>query len=270
VANIHPLHPHAALLVEESSSSLLNNGGGRRYKYIAISDLHIGFESTFYIKGISIDSNLLLKETLKELLCIIKSQHINGVILLGDLKNTIGCISKEEWNNVPEFFKSLASSNVDLYLVPGNHDSNIQFLAPDNVNMVSNKGMVLDGDTLLTHGHTMPSSISSAIKRIVMGHIHPIFQKSGSIISGQRVWIYLKVKREALFQGREGGVLDIIVVPSFNNYLFTLPDVGRYSRKSISPLMNRILKKNAVQKALIVTLNGSIIGDTMDILQGVI
>jgi metallophosphoesterase superfamily enzyme len=113
----------------------------------------------------------------------------------------------------------------------------------------------------------MPSRIRSSIKRIVMGHIHPIFQKSTSVISGQRVWIYLKVKRENMFLGVEG-ILDIIVIPTFNKYLFAAPE--RRSRKPISPLIKKALKGNAVQQAMIVTLDGSIVGDTTTTLESVI
>jgi putative SbcD/Mre11-related phosphoesterase len=259
VVNVRPLHPHPALLLD----GIWN---GKEHKYIAISDLHIGFESALYMKGVSMDSSLLLGEMLREISDLIKFHQVDGVVLLGDLKNSIGSISKQEWNWIPQFFKSL-SDNVDVYLVPGNHDGSIRFLTPHNVNMVSTKGMVLDENTLLIHGHTMPSRIRSSIKRIVMGHIHPIFQKSTSVISGQRVWIYLKVKRENMFLGVEG-ILDIIVIPTFNKYLFAAPE--RRSRKPISPLIKKALKSNAVQQAMIVTLDGSIVGDTATTLESVI
>ena len=259
VVNVRALHPHPALLLD----GIWN---GKEHKYIAISDLHIGFESALYTKGISMDSSLLLREMIREISDLIKFHQVDGVVLLGDLKNTIGSISKQEWNWIPQFFKSL-SDNVDVYLVPGNHDGSIGFLTPHKVNMVSTKGMVLDEDTLLIHGHTMPSHIRSSIKRIVMGHIHPIFQKSTSVISGQRLWIYLKVKRENMFLGVEG-ILDIIVLPTFNKYLFAAPE--RRSRRPISPLIKKALNGNAVQQAMIVTLDGSIVGNTTTTLENVI
>jgi uncharacterized protein len=259
VVNIRPLHPHPVLLLD-------GNWNGKEHKYIAISDLHIGFESALYAKGVNMDSSLLLRGMLIEISELIKFHQVDGVVLLGDLKNTIGSISKQEWDWIPQFFNSL-SDIVDVYLVPGNHDGSIRFLTPHAVNMVSTEGMVLDDDTLLIHGHTMPSHIRSSIKRIVMGHIHPLFQKSSSVISGQRVWIYLKIKRENMFLGVEG-ILDIIVIPTFNKYLFAIPE--RRSRKSISPLIKKALKDDAVQQAMIVTLDGSIVGDTTTMLESII
>lgn len=251
MVEIYPIHPHPALLLDGIWDR-------KQHKYLAISDLHLGLESELDAKGIIIDSNLLLHEMLDELFDLIKVHKIEGVILLGDVKSHIGPISKKEWDIIPQFFKSL-SEHTNVYLIPGNHDSNIRFLAPLNINMISSRGMTLD-DTLLIHGHTMPSRARTSIRRIVMGHIHPIFTKDDSVINGQRVWIYLKVKKETIFPNIEG-MLDIIVVPTFNKFLYRI-NKRDYYRKSISPIINRALKDNAIQQGLIITLLGSIVGDT--------
>ena len=116
--------------------------------------------------------------------------------------------------------------------------------------------MIIDG-TLLIHGHAMPSFRSSSIKRIIMGHIHPIFNKPDSLIKGQRVWIYLNVRKEGLVPGGKG-ILDIIVLPSFNKYLYA---TNRVHKRSISPIITRVLSEQAVNRCLILTLDGSIVGN---------
>ena len=246
--DICPLYPYPVLLL-----NYLRNGITCRY--IVISDLHIGFESDLNAKGISIDSSLLIEEMLKELCYLIKSQSAEAVIILGDLKNTIASISKIEWETVPNFFEHL-SEKADVYFIPGNHDSNIRFLTPWNINVVSSKGMIIDG-TLLIHGHAMPSFRSSSIKRIIMGHIHPIFNKPDSLMKGERVWIYLNVRKEGLVPGGKG-ILDIIVLPSFNKYLYA---TNRVHKRSISPIITRVLSEQAVNRCLILTLDGSIVGN---------
>lgn len=240
---IRPLHPHAALLLEE---------GDRRY--VAISDLHIGLEAELGQKGITVKSSLV-KEMLDEILSLLDAEGAAGLVLLGDIKNTVGSISKQEWDDIPEFFRQL-SSRADVYLVPGNHDSNIRHLVPDSVNVISSKGMVI-GDTLFVHGHSMPSDTRSHVSRLVMGHLHPVFLKKGSVVNGERVWVYLQVKKEALFA--EKGLLDIVVVPNFNRYLYATGE--RSYRKLTSPIMSRAVEGDAVQKCMIVTLDGSIVGD---------
>jgi metallophosphoesterase superfamily enzyme len=196
---------------------------------------------------------------LEELRHLIKSNQLDGVILLGDVKSTIRSISKQEWNQVPEFFRIL-SGHASIYVVPGNHDTYVRFLIPQNINIMSVKGMVME-ETLLAHGHTMPSSARSSIKRIVMGHIHPVFSRCNSVINGRRIWLYLKVKREKIFPGTVG-TLDIIIVPSFNK---DVPMIHKRYKKSISPIINRALEHNAIEQAMAVTLDGSIVADNRNV-----
>lgn len=242
---VRPLHPHAALLVEDYK------------RYVAVSDLHIGIESELGTRGITIKSTIV-SEMQDELLALLQKESADALVLLGDIKHSVGSISKQEWDDVPALFRAL-SDKADVYLVPGNHDGNIRHLVPDSVNMTASKGMVI-GDTLFVHGHSMPSDVRAHIGRIVMGHVHPVFLKKGSVVNGQPVWIYLQAKKEALFA--EAGSVDIIVVPSFNRYLYSS---GERYRKSLSPITSRVMEAGAVEKCMIVTLDGSIVGGESDL-----
>lgn len=251
--SIRPIHSKAALLIDEQT---------KRRRYLAISDLHIGFESQMSIRGINIDEQTFFDEIRKELADLINFNKIDAVILLGDLKNSIQTINKYEWQMIPQFFKFL-SEVTDIYLVPGNHDSNIRFLMPENVNIMGSKGMILD-DTLFIHGHTMPTIAKASIKRIVMGHIHPVFLRHNSVINGQRVWIYLKLIKKAIFPATQGD-LDIVIVPAFNRYIYAIN--ARHYTKSISPIITKAIESNAVRQALLVSLDGSIVGDIESLLE---
>jgi hypothetical protein len=253
VLSIRPIHSKAALLIDEQT---------KRRRYLAISDLHIGFESQMSTRGINIDEQTFFDEIRKELADLINFNKIDAVILLGDLKNSIQTINKYEWQMIPQFFKFL-SEVTDIYLVPGNHDSNIRFLMPENVNIMGSKGMILD-DTLFIHGHTMPTIAKASIKRIVMGHIHPVFLRHNSAINGQRVWIYLKLIKKAIFPATHGD-LDIVIVPAFNRYIYAIN--ARHYTKSISPIITKAIKSNAVRQALFVSLDGSIVGDIESLLE---
>ena len=72
--------------------------------------------------------------------------------------------------------------------------------------------MTID-DTLLIHGHTMPSSLTSNVKKIILGHVHPVFFKSDSVMNGQKVWVFLRVRTDIIFPSKKGSI-DIIVMPS--------------------------------------------------------
>ncbi len=238
---VRPLHPHAALLLEDDR------------RYVAVSDLHIGLEAELALKGVTVRQTLV-PDMLAELFGLIESEHADGVVLLGDVKHTVGSISKQEWEDIPSFLKQL-SARADVYLVPGNHDSNIRHLVPESVNVASAKGMALV-DTLLVHGHAMPSDVRSGVRRIVMGHVHPVFVKKGSVLNGQRVWVSMQVRKEALFS--EEGLVDVVVVPSFNPYLHAAGE--KWLHRSISPIITRVVQAG-VEKCIVATLNGSVVGD---------
>jgi len=236
---VRPLHPHAALLLEDDR------------RYVAVTDLHIGLEAELLSKGVMMPS--LASGMAGELLGLVERERADGVVLLGDIKHTVGSISKQEWDDIPAFLKQLAAK-AEVYLMPGNHDSNIRHLVPASVNVISARGMTL-GDTLLVHGHSMPSDVRSQVNRIVMGHVHPVFLKKGSVINGQRVWIYIQARKEALFS--EEGVIEVVVVPSFNPHLYA---TGEHYHRSISPIITRVVQRG-VDKCIVATLDGSVVGD---------
>jgi len=222
-------------------------------KNLIVTDIHIGFESSMTSNEIFIGKNSTIKETIAELSEIIDTEKPDSVILLGDVKSSIKSISRNEWDEVPMFFKEIRKK-CDVVLVPGNHDANIQRLVPDNISMISSTGMV-EENVLLTHGHTMPSENFSHVDKIIMGHVHPVFFQEDSIVNGQRVWISFRTEKENIFPNKSGE-LEITIVPSFNKYFYATH--RKKYKKSISPIIDKI---KSVSTAKIVTLDGIIIGN---------
>ena len=222
-------------------------------KNLIIADLHIGFESNLASKEIFVGKNTTINETISEICKIIEDVKPDSLILLGDIKSSIKSISKNEWNEVPLFFDKIGKK-VEIILIPGNHDANIQRLVPDEVTLVSSSGMVID-NTLLTHGHTLPSNNYAYVERIIMGHVHPVFFYEDSVLNGQRVWISIKTEKQKIFSSSSGEI-EITVVPSFNKYFYATHK--KQYKKSISPIIEKV-KKNS--SARIVTLDGAVIGN---------
>ena len=222
-------------------------------KHLVVTDLHIGFESSFISNEVFIGKNTTVNEMIDELSEIIDSEKPDSVVLLGDVKSSIKSISKSEWNDVPLFFENI-KKKCNVILIPGNHDANIQRLVPDDISLISSTGMV-EENILFTHGHTMPSENFAHVKKIIMGHIHPVFFQEESIVNGQRVWISIKANKGQIFPS-ESGEIEIIIVPSFNKYFYAT-NKKKY-KKSISPIIEKLKQ---VSSARIVTLDGTIIGD---------
>ena len=228
-------------------------------KYLVVTDIHIGFESSMASNEIFIGKNSTINESIQELSEIIDLENPDSVILLGDIKSSIKNISRNEWDEVPLFFKKIREK-CDVILIPGNHDADIQRLVPDNISMISSTGMV-EENVLLTHGHTMPSENFSHVDKIIMGHIHPVFFQEDSIINGQRVWVSIKTEKENIFPNKTGEI-EITVIPSFNKYFYATH--RKQYKKSISPIINKIKE---ITKARIITLDGTIIGNESNIKQ---
>ncbi len=221
-------------------------------KNLVISDLHIGFEHKFSSNKIPNSKNSSVNDIINNVKKIIKKENPDTLILLGDIKSSIQNITKSEWNDVPYFFEELKS--IEIILIPGNHDANITRLIPDNVTLISSKGMIID-DVLLTHGHTMPSKNYSNVNNIIMGHIHPVYFDENSLLNGERIWISIKTDKSKIFPSTKGKI-NITIIPSFNPYFYATEK--RYYKKSISPIVEKI-KGSAIAK--IATLDGTIIGN---------
>jgi len=228
-------------------------------KNLIVTDIHIGFENSMASNEINIGKYSTINESIQELTEIIDSEKPDSVILLGDVKSSVKTITKNEWDEVPLFFRKIREK-CDVILIPGNHDANIQRLIPENISMISSTGMV-EENILLTHGHTMPSENFSHVDKIIMGHLHPVFFQEDSIMNGQRVWVSIKTDKENIFPNQTGDI-EITIVPSFNKYFYATH--RKQYKKSISPIINKI---KTISKAKIITLDGTIIGDESNINQ---
>ena len=111
----------------------------------------------------------------KDIEKILDKTKPESLILLGDIKSGIKSITKTEWNTIPTFFE-IIKKRIDVTVIPGNHDANIEKLIPRGITLASSKGIIID-DILLTHGHTMPTENFSMVDTILTGHVHSVFSK---------------------------------------------------------------------------------------------
>ena len=233
-----------------SQAALILEGKTRN---LVVTDMHIGFESSLASNDVFLGKNTSVNEIISELYKIIDTTKPDSLILLGDVKSSIKSISKNEWNDVPLFFEKM-ENKIDTTLIPGNHDSNIQKLIPDGITLASSKGMVVD-NSLLTHGHTMPSDNFAHVDRIIMGHVHPVFFQQDSVLNGHRVWVSIKTTKQMIFPSSSGEI-EVTIIPSFNKYFYATHK--KQYKKSISPIIEKIKE---ISSAKIITLDGAMIGD---------
>ncbi|MGA2874674.1 MAG: metallophosphoesterase [Nitrososphaerales archaeon] len=231
-------------------------------RYLVITDLHIGFEERFRGAGVHIQSNI--DEMVSELESLVDDLRVTNLIVNGDVKSGIDRILESEWDNVPRFFSRI-SKKCRVSVIPGNHDGGLSNLLPHGVELQDINGMLLE-DTLILHGHTRPLIKFKDCKRLIIGHIHPIFQKKGSPLSGQPVWVFLKVSKKAIFREildqdiDADSLFEVVVMPPFNRELFSAgfrPEDERGDRNVSSLAKDLKLAEDAV----VITLKGEVIGD---------
>jgi len=237
------LYPHPALLVEEK---------GKRT--IIISDLHIGFEERFIKSGVRIPSSTY--KLIDELMQIIEREKPSSLVILGDVKYSVDEVTNTEWKEVPPFFEKVVSE-IPTTIIPGNHDGGLEPLVPSDLILEQPQGIKI-GNIGMFHGHMKPPTSFSRIDKLIMGHLHPTYSRKGSPLSGSQTWLMLKVKKSSMFENRAIGYVDLIVLPSFNRELSALGFTSNRGR-IISPAIRRV--SEYVQDAVIMTLNGDIIGN---------
>jgi metallophosphoesterase superfamily enzyme len=129
------------------------------------------------------------------------------------------------------------------------------------------RGMEIN-NILFTHGHALPR-IGINVEKIIVGHLHPIVQKEGSILQGNKIWVKINLIKKDFFgtsQKENVRIIELIIIPHFNNildyYNKTNRNMSGTSGKSKLPLLHNMMNKLnwSVDKAFLFTLDGSIIG----------
>jgi len=217
-------------------------------KHLIISDLHIGFENTLLPNN---NMTRTIKDIISDVEHIINEEKPNSLIILGDVKSSIFDMPLNEQNDICLFFEKI-TQKINVMLIPGNHDGDIEKLLPSDITVTSSMGLIID-KILLTHGHVKPSTKLN-IDKIIMGHAHPTFFSDRSILNGMPVWVSIQTNKDCLFPSMTG-MLEITIVPSFNKYFHSM------SRKSNHTYNSPILRRTKYLSAKIVSLDGAIIGD---------
>ena len=204
---------------------------------LIVGDLHIGIESELYKSGFSIPSNV---EKLKQkILRIAKENSCEKLVLLGDIKHEFAGVSYQEEREIPMFLEDL-SKNMEVHITPGNHDGNIEKLAPQKVHVHLTSGFKM-GKYFFNHGHSWPNKEFLKAEVLIMAHNHPAVEFKDSL--GYRwvepCWLRGKLNEKKVEEkyGEIPKVKEFVIVPAFNPLVGGLP-VNRSPEESLlGPLM---------------------------------
>ncbi len=208
---------------------------------IVVADLHIGYEKSLEKRGILVrnnERNMLLK-----LQKLVDKYSAKNLIIVGDVKHQIG---------IDRNVKSLERINVNIIVVKGNHDGDIEKIL--NAEIYDSRGLKL-GDYGFIHGHAWPSEEVMKAKYVLMGHIHPEIKLEDSQGNEHRYPCFLIGKLTQKGKEKYNSDAKVIILPAFN------PLVGSAMIDDMGPL----LKNGIVGEFEVYLLNGTYLGKLEDI-----
>jgi hypothetical protein len=229
-------------------------------KALVISDLHIGIEHEIFQSGITIPSQVEKLE--KRIDNLIKQTKAGHLIILGDVKHQVPTISWQEYKEIPRFLEHF--SKIKVSIVKGNHDGNIERLAPKDVDVYEPSGFKID-DVLLVHGQAWPDENALDAEYIVMGHVHPVAEFwSEKFRSVEPCWLKCKINNKRIEEKfkiktnfKQG-----IIMPAFNHIIGGMA----FNSKDFEPLgpllKNEVFKWKDAEAYL---LDGTFLGKLKDL-----
>jgi hypothetical protein len=191
---------------------------------ILVSDLHLGLEKEMAKKGFRIPH--YSTKIMDRIGALAERYRANRIIVLGDVKHSIGKVEDIDWTVIPWFFETLLDVFASVEVVPGNHDGAIRSLLPGRVKVHPSDGLIIGTEEKVgvVHGHSWPSREVIACGRIVMGHSHFRYEMRDRFgaRSKEAVWLFAKYDVDELLAkaGYEGGTRragELMVMPPFNN-----------------------------------------------------
>jgi metallophosphoesterase superfamily enzyme len=229
-------------------------------RILLATDLHLGIEYELAKMGISIPYQT--DRFLGEFMDLVREHRPDRVVILGDLKHGVPITSFQEKREIPRFFRALLDEVERVDLVRGNHDANIQNLAPEEVEIHPSRGTIFGDDYRVAalHGHAWPYPPLLSADLIVMGHNHPAVQLNTplGVRITRRAWVrgsldpvrlaeallgFEKVKAEedplVTFEAAFDTAIrppQMVIMPTFNDLMGGLPVNAETPKSLMGPL----------------------------------
>lgn len=215
-------------------------------KTLIIGDLHIGIETDFASKGVTIPYQT--EKIQKQISKLVKQNKIKHLVFLGDLRHKLPLPSRQEQREVPEFLEYF-TKKCKVSIIKGNHDGELEKLVPKQIEVYPSAGFI-ENEILFTHGRN--KSMKGKYNTIIMSHIHPSIEFwSSGIRMVEPAWVRTKLKDTDT---------EVIILPSFT-HLRGGAAINSSNFKSKCP----ILKKADLPNSDIYLLDGTYLGKLKDL-----
>ncbi|MDE1851158.1 MAG: metallophosphoesterase family protein [Candidatus Micrarchaeota archaeon] len=213
---------------------------------LVVSDLHIGLEFKFSGSGVYFPN--ASRKMANEILEICKASKASDLVILGDVKESIGNVTRDEENALREFFETL--KGVRIRIAKGNHDAYLDRILKKLGFDVPVEKEIFLGNAALMHGNFMPSSEAMKKRYLVMGHGHMAAYVNGEL---EKVWFIAGIGKGAGRSYSEcNAAAKLIIVPAFNS-MITGSGFSTESKRHMPLLRNEVF---AAERAEVRTLSG--------------
>lgn len=225
---------------------------------ICVGDLHIGLEHEMRLNGVHVPSQTHRMEGL--LLKLAPGR--DGLVILGDVKHMVPGSSRQEFREVPPFFRSLLKAYARVMVVRGNHDTRLEEMLPEGVEMHPASGLVVE-DVGFVHGHTWPSMEVMAQRTLVLGHNHPavLFEDGLHTSSVERCWVRARFK-PGPWERYDRVPEEVVMVPPMNPGLRGSP-INFQGPRLLGPLFSQDMID--LDSARLYLLDGVYLGTVNDL-----
>jgi len=174
-------------------------------RYLAIADLHIGYEISERENGIHIP---IQKERyvkrIKELKDLTGAEEL---IIVGDVKDSIMMPNAEEISELISVFEEI-SKLFKITIIQGNHDAYIDKILKNFASFAGAEGIIIKNGrakVALAHGHARPSDECLKSGTLILAHLHFYIKYENSKYP---VWLVGRKNKKT-----------VILMPPFNDLL---------------------------------------------------
>ena len=225
-----------------------------KHRWLALSELHIGFESDLARKGAYLKSRSgVMADRILGLAETTRSDHL---LILGDVKQRVAGTSAQERRDVPAFFERMSGFERVL-IARGNHDVGLQELLPRqrfaNVSIQPATGLVIrgrEGDVGALHGHAWPKPAVLRCDDVLVGHTHAAARLIDEGGRATTEWAWARGRLDpTCVKAKYGRPLSprIVVFPPFNPLLGGSP----VNLEGLLGPMRRLVEESSLRLTLL-------------------
>ncbi|MDV3278526.1 MAG: hypothetical protein LYZ69_08715 [Nitrososphaerales archaeon] len=212
---------------------------------ILVSDLHLGLEKELARKGFSVPSYTM--KMVERIRNISEMHRAKRLVVLGDVKHSVGKVEDIDWSVVPWFFDTMLDLFPTVEVVPGNHDGKIKTVLPQRVKLHPSDGAVIGeggAEVGVAHGHAWPSQKAMETRNMVIGHSHFTYEMKDNLGTRSResVWVFARydahvMMEKAGYRSKMRGEGELIVMPPFNKLVGGQP-INRKKSFEFGPVLS--------------------------------